>query len=138
METKLGIILSTSFSMHLLFSQKGFAYDFEFVHAFLSNQKIRFSQIIIPGWTAGGVLALWVCEHPPRRTHISYSFYKMSMILNIFSIIVQFLNAILYLTVFKLVFRSKPLKSWGERLTIHNFATTLHYGWSTTDRRNMA
>ena len=28
--------------MHILFSQKGFAYDFEFLHAFLSNKKIRF------------------------------------------------------------------------------------------------
>ena len=35
--TKLGIILFCSF--HLLFSQKGFAYDFEIVHAFLSSQK---------------------------------------------------------------------------------------------------
>ena len=34
---KLGIILSSS--MHLLFSQKGFASDFEFLHAFLSNKK---------------------------------------------------------------------------------------------------
>ena len=30
-------------SFHFLFSQKGFAYDFEFLHAFLSNKKIRFS-----------------------------------------------------------------------------------------------
>ena len=35
--TKLGIILSSS--MHILFSQKGFTYDFEFLHAFLSNKK---------------------------------------------------------------------------------------------------
>ena len=43
--TKLGIILLLfSFSFHLLFSQKGFAYDFDFLHAFLSNKKIRFSQ----------------------------------------------------------------------------------------------
>ena len=39
--TKLGIIfifiLLSSF--HFLFSQKGFAYDFEFLHAFLSNKK---------------------------------------------------------------------------------------------------
>ena len=67
----------------LLFSQKELAYDFEFVHAYLSNnKKIRFSpnkwggnppitpQIVIPGWTAGGVHALWVSDHPPRRTHI--------------------------------------------------------------------
>ena len=33
--TKLGIILS----FHLLFSQKGLSYYFEFVHAFLSNNK---------------------------------------------------------------------------------------------------
>ena len=40
--TKLGIILlflSFSFSFHLLFSEKGFAYNFEFLHAFLSNKK---------------------------------------------------------------------------------------------------
>ena len=35
--TKLGIILLSS--MHVLFSQKGFTYDFEFLHAFLSNKK---------------------------------------------------------------------------------------------------
>ena len=35
--TKLGIILS--FSFHLLLSQKGFTYDFEFLHAFLTNNK---------------------------------------------------------------------------------------------------
>ena len=54
MATKLGIfLLLPSFflllSFHLLFSQKGFTYDFEFLHAFLSNK------IVIPGWTAGGV-----------------------------------------------------------------------------------
>ena len=40
--TKLCIILSfflLSFSFRILFSQKGFAYDFEFLHAFLSNKK---------------------------------------------------------------------------------------------------
>ena len=38
--TKLAIILSFFlFSFHLLFSQKGFAYDFEFLHAFLSNKE---------------------------------------------------------------------------------------------------
>ena len=31
--------LLLSFSFHLLFSQKGFAYDFEILHAFLSSQK---------------------------------------------------------------------------------------------------
>ena len=36
--TKPGIILFLSF--HLIFSQKGFAYNY----AFLSNKKIRFSQ----------------------------------------------------------------------------------------------
>ena len=51
----LGIILSSSSSIQVLFSQKGFTYDFEFLHAFLSNKKIRFSQIVIPGWTADGV-----------------------------------------------------------------------------------
>ena len=41
--TKLGIILLSS-SFHLLFSQKGFAYDFELLHAFLLvTTKIRFS-----------------------------------------------------------------------------------------------
>ena len=35
--TKLGIILLLS--VQLLFSQKGFAYDFEFLHVFLSNKK---------------------------------------------------------------------------------------------------
>ena len=33
---KLIILLS---SFHLLFSQKVFAYDFEFLHAFLNNKK---------------------------------------------------------------------------------------------------
>ena len=37
--TKLGIILFLLSSFHLLFSQKGFAYEFEFLHAFLSNKK---------------------------------------------------------------------------------------------------
>ena len=36
--TKLGIILLLSF--HLLFSQKGFAYDFEFLLAFISIKKM--------------------------------------------------------------------------------------------------
>ena len=27
-------------------------------------------QIVIPGWTAGGVRELWVSKNPPRRTHI--------------------------------------------------------------------
>ena len=41
--TKLGTLhLLPSFFLllffHLLFSQKGFAYDFEFLHAFLSNK----------------------------------------------------------------------------------------------------
>ena len=27
-------------------------------------------QIVIPGWTAGGVCALWVSEHPLWRTNI--------------------------------------------------------------------
>ena len=31
--------LLLSFSFHLLFSQKGFAYDFDILHAFLSSQK---------------------------------------------------------------------------------------------------
>ena len=33
--TKLGFFLLLFLSFHLLFSQKGFAYDFEFLHAFL-------------------------------------------------------------------------------------------------------
>ena len=37
--SKLGFIFLLSFSMHLLFPQNGFVYDFEFVHAFLSNKK---------------------------------------------------------------------------------------------------
>ena len=38
MATKLGIILLfLSSSFQVLFSQKGFTYDFEFLHAFLSN-----------------------------------------------------------------------------------------------------
>ena len=41
--TKLGIILFIS-SFRLLFSQNEFAYDFEFLHAFLRTKKIRFSQ----------------------------------------------------------------------------------------------
>ena len=36
--TKLGIILLFLSSFHLFFSQKGFAYDFEFLHAFLRNK----------------------------------------------------------------------------------------------------
>ena len=64
--TKLGIILLLLlFSFHLLFSQKGFAYDFEFLHAFLINKKNKIQpkkmggdppltpQIIISGWTPG-------------------------------------------------------------------------------------
>ena len=27
-------------------------------------------QIIIPGWTAGGVHPLWVSEHPPRKKEL--------------------------------------------------------------------
>ena len=34
---KFGIIILSFSSFHLLFSQKGFAYDFEFLHAFQSN-----------------------------------------------------------------------------------------------------
>ena len=49
-------------SFNILFFQKGLTYDFEFLHAFLSNKKIRFGQKkwggapLHPGWTAGGVL----------------------------------------------------------------------------------
>ena len=57
--TKLGIILNSSFSAQILFSQKGFAYDFEFVHAFLSNKQKK--------------CKIWVSEDLPRRTHISPS-----------------------------------------------------------------
>ena len=52
--------LLLSFSFHLLFSQKGFAYDFDILHAFLSSQKKNRGedppftpQIVISGWTAG-------------------------------------------------------------------------------------
>ena len=39
-------------------------------------------QIVIPGWTAGGVLALWVSEHhPPRRKHIKFSVSAVSAFL---------------------------------------------------------
>ena len=34
------------------------------------------SLFVIPGWTAGGVSALWVSEDPPRRTHI-YIFFQI-------------------------------------------------------------
>ena len=76
--TKLGIILSSSFflfSIHVLFSQKGFTYDFVranvvCVHAqsiWSKNEKIDFTpQIVIPWWTAGGVPAL--SEHHLWRT----------------------------------------------------------------------
>ena len=40
--TKLGIILSFFFfflSLHILFFQKGFTYDFEFLYAYLSNKN---------------------------------------------------------------------------------------------------
>ena len=45
------------------------------MYAFLSNKKNEGGhpftlQIIIPGWTAGGVRAQWVSEDPARRTHI--------------------------------------------------------------------
>ena len=51
-------------SMHILFSQKGFTYDFGFLLAFLNNKKIRFRpkkwgeppftpQIVSFGQTAG-------------------------------------------------------------------------------------
>ena len=94
--TKLGIVLLIFYSFFLSF-QKGFAYDFEFLHAFLSNKKIRFSpkkqewdpsftpQIFISGWTAGmgackatatlrvlkwnGVRALWESENPLWQTY---------------------------------------------------------------------
>ena len=84
MATKVGIIIFSLFfflfSFHVLFSQKRFAYDFEFLHTFLSNKKIRFSkknqgghpfthQLVIPGWTAGGVRALWVIWHPRDIQH---------------------------------------------------------------------
>ena len=61
---KIGIILFLS-SFQLLFSQKGFAYNFEFLHAFLSNKESKIQpkkwglsplhtpQIIISGRTAG-------------------------------------------------------------------------------------
>ena len=43
--TKLGIILLLLpyffLSFHVLFSHKGFTYDFEFLHDFLSNNKKR-------------------------------------------------------------------------------------------------
>ena len=29
-------------------------------------------QIVIPGWIAGGVHALWVSEDPPQRMHIIF------------------------------------------------------------------
>ena len=32
-------------------------------------------QIVIPGWTAGGVPALWVSENPPQHTHILQHFH---------------------------------------------------------------
>ena len=80
------------FSFHILFSQKGFAYDFEFLHAFLSNKKDKICptkngggdhpftpQIVIPVWTAGGVRALWVFEYPPRCMHIRYYFGDMDI-----------------------------------------------------------
>ena len=53
-----------------------------YLHAFLSNKQIIFSQkneggdppftpqIVIPGWTAGGVRALSINERPPRHSHI--------------------------------------------------------------------
>ena len=31
-------------------------------------------QIVIPGWTAGGVRALWVSEHSSRRMHNALSY----------------------------------------------------------------
>ena len=71
--TKLGIILS---SFNLLFSQKGFPYDFESLQKKekLANKNggdFPYSpQILISGWTAGGVHALWVSKEPPWRTHI--------------------------------------------------------------------
>ena len=37
--TKLSIILLLSFLIHLLFSQKGFANDFEFLHAFQATKN---------------------------------------------------------------------------------------------------
>ena len=52
--TKVGIILSSSYffffflsSMHLLFSQKGFTYEFEFLHAFLSNKEMAKMNVCI-------------------------------------------------------------------------------------------
>ena len=41
---------------------------------FFSN-SISSTQIVIPGWTAGGVRALWVSEHPLWRTRYCSSFF---------------------------------------------------------------
>ena len=59
--------------LHILFSQKGFAYDFEFLHAFLSNKKNKIEpkqkrgdpgfttpQIVLSGQTAD-ILPEGVC-----------------------------------------------------------------------------
>ena len=43
---------------------------------FFSN-SISSTQIVIPCWTAGGVRALWVSEHPLWRTRYFYYFHSL-------------------------------------------------------------
>ena len=87
------LFLSFFFFLPLLFFQKGFAYDFEILHAFLSNKKTRFNpkktgvggalpsppkSSFLGGQQAcepvklqllcvNRVRALWVSKDPPRR-----------------------------------------------------------------------
>ena len=42
------------------------------INVIKTREKIDFTpKIVIPGWTAGGVPALWVSEYPSRRTYIT-------------------------------------------------------------------
>ena len=73
--TKLGIILLflSFFLPSTYFSPRR---GLPMIFACLSNggEPPFTPQIVIPGWTTGGVRALWVSEQPPQHTHIQYIF----------------------------------------------------------------
>ena len=74
--TKLGIILPSSFflSFHILFSQKGFTYDFEFLHAFLGNTIWVALMIQLGKFVGGGGVADTNYLYPARWGWINYLF----------------------------------------------------------------
>ena len=82
---KLGIILllfSFFLSFHVLFSQKGFVNDFEFLHAFLSNKKIRFWRYVSLFWVPkqNGMRALWESQEPLWR--MRYFFLSFHLLIS--------------------------------------------------------